>query len=105
MSEIPLTTPRKELPPQGREEWDALREVRVSPEEAKIISKVAEYILRRASDAGMEKADFFKNPAFKELTEKQISSALETARSEEHTSELQSLFNLVCRLLLEKKNL
>ena len=25
------------------------------------------------------------------------------ARSEEHTSELQSLFNLVCRLLLEKK--
>src|ERR1019366_7327460 len=29
-------------------------------------------------------------------------SALE--RSEEHTSELQSLTNLVCRLLLEKKN-
>ena len=26
-------------------------------------------------------------------------------RSEEHTSELQSLVNLVCRLLLEKKNL
>src|SRR5438093_10336955 len=26
-------------------------------------------------------------------------------RSEEHTSELQSLTNLVCRLLLEKKNL
>src|SRR5262249_59021109 len=26
------------------------------------------------------------------------------ARSEEHTSELQSLTNLVCRLLLEKKN-
>src|ERR1019366_10777157 len=25
-------------------------------------------------------------------------------RSEEHTSELQSLTNLVCRLLLEKKN-
>src|SRR5260370_31705225 len=25
-------------------------------------------------------------------------------RSEEHTSELQSHFNLVCRLLLEKKN-
>src|SRR5258706_5896453 len=28
---------------------------------------------------------------------------LELARSEEHTSELQSLTNLVCRLLLEKK--
>src|SRR5699024_11871626 len=28
----------------------------------------------------------------------------ETKRSEEHTSELQSRFDLVCRLLLEKKN-
>src|SRR5207249_2416462 len=28
----------------------------------------------------------------------------EAARSEEHTSELQSRFDLVCRLLLEKKN-
>src|SRR5699024_12526708 len=27
------------------------------------------------------------------------------ARSEEHTSELQSRFDLVCRLLLDKKNL
>src|SRR5699024_12498345 len=27
-----------------------------------------------------------------------------TERSEEHTSELQSRFDLVCRLLLEKKN-
>src|SRR5699024_11848629 len=27
-----------------------------------------------------------------------------TSRSEEHTSELQSRFDLVCRLLLEKKN-
>src|SRR5688572_18354677 len=30
--------------------------------------------------------------------------ALPTNRSEEHTSELQSQSNLVCRLLLEKKN-
>src|SRR5207249_7003829 len=29
---------------------------------------------------------------------------LHEARSEEHTSELQSRFDLVCRLLLEKKN-
>src|SRR2546422_7745410 len=29
--------------------------------------------------------------------------ALENARSEEHTSELQSRLHLVCRLLLEKK--
>src|SRR5438309_4296635 len=30
-------------------------------------------------------------------------TALPDARSEEHTSELQSQFHLVCRLLLEKK--
>src|SRR2546428_2037985 len=30
--------------------------------------------------------------------------SLNTARSEEHTSELQSRSDLVCRLLLEKKN-
>src|SRR5699024_11658571 len=33
-----------------------------------------------------------------------ITSRLKT-RSEEHTSELQSRFDLVCRLLLEKKNI
>src|SRR5437016_14029469 len=44
-----------------------------------------------------------------ELTFQQAEAARETARddearrSEEHTSELQSLTNLVCRLLLEKK--
>src|SRR5699024_11893267 len=31
-------------------------------------------------------------------------SLLDNWRSEEHTSELQSRFDLVCRLLLEKKN-
>src|SRR2546430_5652623 len=31
-------------------------------------------------------------------------SPLQNQRSEEHTSELQSQSNLVCRLLLEKKN-
>src|SRR5256885_12872230 len=31
-------------------------------------------------------------------------SRVENGRSEEHTSELQSPCNLVCRLLLEKKN-
>src|SRR2546428_9332573 len=31
-------------------------------------------------------------------------SAISCARSEEHTSELQSRSDLVCRLLLEKKN-
>src|SRR5437016_6868322 len=34
---------------------------------------------------------------------KPIRLSIRQARSEEHTSELQSLTNLVCRLLLEKK--
>src|SRR2546430_6713369 len=33
-----------------------------------------------------------------------VERSLANARSEEHTSELQSQSNLVCRLLLEKKN-
>src|SRR5207249_7685369 len=32
-------------------------------------------------------------------------TAVKSSRSEEHTSELQSRFDLVCRLLLEKKNI
>src|SRR5262249_59683293 len=43
----------------------------------------------------------------KSLSDAQVDAALESLtraeRSEEHTSELQSLTNLVCRLLLEKK--
>src|SRR5262249_57322548 len=34
-----------------------------------------------------------------------VSAMGKTTRSEEHTSELQSLTNLVCRLLLEKKKI
>src|SRR5258706_1871672 len=37
------------------------------------------------------------------LRAKRIGEETITLRSEEHTSELQSLTNLVCRLLLEKK--
>src|SRR5699024_12133102 len=33
-----------------------------------------------------------------------LASGVALARSEEHTSELQSRFDLVCRLLLEQKN-
>src|SRR5256884_7162497 len=33
-----------------------------------------------------------------------VASLMDTARAEEHTSELQSRLHLVCRLLLEKKN-
>src|SRR5437016_11264499 len=37
------------------------------------------------------------------LSDPAVEEALYDSRSEEHTSELQSLTNLVCRLLLEKK--
>src|SRR2546430_3623930 len=37
------------------------------------------------------------------MLKKAIATANSTRRSEEHTSELQSQSNLVCRLLLEKK--
>src|SRR5690606_40710399 len=37
------------------------------------------------------------------LDPEMIKEVLDTMRSEEHTSELQSRENLVCRLLLEKK--
>src|SRR5438093_3841866 len=39
------------------------------------------------------------------LQERGERRCLAPARSEEHTSELQSLTNLVCRLLLEKKKI
>src|SRR2546426_7310695 len=41
--------------------------------------------------------------AFSEESRSRNSSTFTSGRSEEHTSELQSPCNLVCRLLLEKK--
>src|SRR5258706_11623036 len=37
------------------------------------------------------------------IEDRNASNPIQQLRSEEHTSELQSLTNLVCRLLLEKK--
>src|SRR3989454_4811573 len=48
----------------------------------------------------------FLDPAYRQAQAKilpQVEAAVKKARSEEHTSELQSPCNLVCRLLLEKK--
>src|SRR5699024_11651690 len=47
-------------------------------------------------------------PAYVSLVAKEIAALREIEyekRSEEHTSELQSRFDLVCRLLLEKKKI
>src|SRR5699024_12139376 len=40
-----------------------------------------------------------------EISARAIASWAASTRSEEHTSELQSRFDLVCRLLLEEKNI
>src|SRR5690606_41957005 len=51
------------------------------------------------------KAYNFKENGLVSFLENEINYLVErTGRSEEHTSELQSRENLVCRLLLEKKN-
>src|SRR5437016_6806364 len=47
--------------------------------------------------------DASRNPAIPISSPFELFDAAREARSEEHTSELQSLTNLVCRLLLEKK--
>src|SRR5690606_41327740 len=52
-------------------------------------------------EAGASKLAVVK--AVKELTGLGLKEAKDLVRSEEHTSELQSRENLVCRLLLEKK--
>src|SRR5688500_19853118 len=48
----------------------------------------------------------YRSPKPKQLAQigEMIKAVRELGRSEEHTSELQSPCNLVCRLLLEKKN-
>src|SRR5699024_6990173 len=51
----------------------------------------------------------YMDPEMNERFTEQLESSFEgigaeVSRSEEHTSELQSRFDLVCRLLLEKKN-
>jgi len=51
--------------------------------------------------ANMEYLQF--NQRVFNIFEGQLKREIEDSRSEEHTSELQSPCNLVCRLLLEKK--
>src|SRR2546430_13352162 len=45
------------------------------------------------------------SPAVREIAADSLWNLWFHARSEEHTSELQSQSNIVCRLLLEKKNI
>src|SRR5699024_207366 len=54
--------------------------------------------------AGQDKIDAIKS-VFPQVLAVEMEGAAIAQRSEEHTSELQSRFDLVCRLLLEKKNI
>src|SRR5688572_33429483 len=58
------------------------------------------------SPASLQRSDRDSNPVFRATQGGVLPENFRTApvnRSEEHTSELQSQSNLVCRLLLEKK--
>src|SRR5258706_2354052 len=61
---------------------------------------------RRTGEFAMAKTTKQSKPRAKERSTGAVvlHAVLTASRSEEHTSELQSLTNLVCRLLLEKKN-
>src|SRR5207249_9824703 len=76
----------------GDEHWDALRQHHEDayPNPKPTPGDVCKGEAERLNQLGLGDAKEFE--------------LLETRRSEEHTSELQSRFDLVCRLLLEKKN-
>src|SRR5688572_32279026 len=61
---------------------------------------VDEECFRRTVDAPVDRGLAFEVGDHQPV---RIAELVEPARSEEHTSELQSQSNLVCRLLLEKK--
>ena len=64
---------------------------------ANLVNEAALYAARSGKKlVGMEQMDFAKDKVM-------MGSERKSMRSEEHTSELQSRTNLVCRLLLEKK--
>src|SRR5699024_11758447 len=58
---------------------------------------------RGAGDVGQERDDPATHGVDGHADEDDARNIAVPARSEEHTSELQSRFDLVCRLLLEKK--
>src|SRR5438309_3090040 len=60
--------------------------------------------LAAAVELHLRLEDAEQSSVFPGLLDEVSGAAADGFRSEEHTSELQSQFHLVCRLLLEKKN-
>src|SRR5207247_10465072 len=61
------------------------------------------HIIASASDGILSYGDDLRIQLFNAAAERILRCPAAEARSEEHTSELQSRVDLVCRLLLEKK--
>src|SRR5699024_12779077 len=59
---------------------------------------------RRSSDLKQIIREMYSNGKGAEEIREKTRIKIGYVRSEEHTSELQSRFDIVCRLLLEKKN-
>src|SRR5699024_11694158 len=79
------------------------------PPNLKELEKELEEV-KKEKDSAVLSQEFEKAASYRDQEQK-LREKLETTknkwkeeRSEEHTSELQSRFDLVCRLLLEKKN-
>src|SRR5699024_12769186 len=70
-----------------------------------VLAMVAFLVLRAFVLQGIGEEVLFRGYLMQSLRRRPVIAVLvAAARSEEHTSELQSRFELVCRLLLEKKN-
>src|SRR5262245_65335063 len=91
---VPYTT----LFRSGAQGHERRRRVGRRPREGRVVRR--DEVLAQIRVGGLERGDA-RAPQL--VDETILQRAIEPLRSEEHTSELQSLRHLVCRLLLEKK--
>src|SRR5699024_11994657 len=88
----------------GRGSKEAEKAARDYNNQAAALNNLERYIERTKNElAEFEKQQRIANSSWTKMGERLESYGGKLRRSEEHTSELQSRFDLVCRLLLEKK--
>src|SRR5437899_5641377 len=80
------------------------RVVRIEPEQGRLRQRL-EHVGQPGGAVSPQDSDVGRGGEPARGTLGQVRIQLDAHRSEEHTSELQSLRHLVCRLLLEKKKL